>query len=281
MENAVIQWVADVEFEKQGVLRRLTKTLVVNPFANYMPAGFVKGLLRWGKSELAAANWADPGGWQSMAISYDGRPKKIADKILVGAGSVPMALRNRRRLAARLLAGLIDESDHRPTHILCLGSGPGQIVIDAMSQANGDAHATLVDLNPDACEYGRKLAADAGLADKVKFVVGDVCDLEKLLDEPPEVVEMLGILEYLTDQQITSMIQAASRIMQPRTHIVYNSLSKAHGTDRFFRRVFGLHMIHRSPQHLQALMSAAGMTDFVAIAEPLGVYHVVAAHKAG
>jgi hypothetical protein len=56
--------------------------------------------------------------------------------------------------------------------------------------------------------------------------------------------------------------------------IVFNSISRAHGTDRFFRRVFGLHMRHRSPEQLQALMRRAGFDRFEAFAEPLGVYHV-------
>ncbi|HUS47897.1 MAG TPA: methyltransferase domain-containing protein [Phycisphaerae bacterium] len=281
MESFVKSWAAEVEFEKEGPLRRLIKKLLVNPFANYMPAGFLKAILRWSKSELAAANWADPGGWRSMAISYDGRPKQIADKILVGTGAVPMALRNRRRLAARLLAGLIDESDHRPPHILCLGAGAGQIIIDAMSQATAEARATLVDLNPDAFGYGRKLAASAGLTDKIRFIVADVRDVGRLLDEPPHIVKMVGILEYLTDEQIASIVQAASQVMPPGAYVVYNNLSKAHGMDRFFRRVFGLHMIHRSLRQLEGLMSQAGLTDFISIPEPLGVYHVVVARKPG
>jgi hypothetical protein len=61
--------------------------------------------------------------------------------------------------------------------------------------------------------------------------------------------------------------------------IVLNSLSKAHNTDLFFRRVFGLHMNHRSVEHLQGLMAAAGFGDFVSIPEPLGVYHVVVGRR--
>jgi SAM-dependent methyltransferase len=280
MDACLESWTAGLELEREGFGRRLLKKLIVNPFANYMPAGLVKGLLRWAKSELAAANWADPGGWHTMVLSYDGRPKQIADKVLVRAGTMPTALRNRRRLGARLIARLIDESNHRPTHVLCLGAGPGQIITDAMSQAEGDARATLVDLNPDAFDYGRELAAAAGLANKVKFIVGDIRNIEKLLDEPPDIVKMLGILEYLTDEQIKAVMQATSNIMPQGAFIVYNSLSKAHGTDRFFRRVFGLHMMHRSPAELRALMTAAGMSHFISIPEPLGVYHVIVACKA-
>jgi SAM-dependent methyltransferase len=251
------------------------KKILINPMANFLPAGFLRGMLRFGKSELAAANWADPGGWRSMVISYEGNPTQIADKILVGGGTIPMALRNRRRLGARILARLIDESRDDPAHVLCLGAGPGQIVMPAMLEANKDSVATLVDLSNDAFEYGRRKAEEMGLSQRIRFVQGDVREIHKHLDQPPSVVKMLGICEYLQDEQIVEIASAALKVMPPQAPLVFNSLSRKHGTERFFRRVFGLHMIHRSPEQLMALMRQAGLEDFVSFQEPLGVYTVL------
>ena len=275
----VRSWSGEIAFERHGPIRRGFRTAVVSPMVNYLPAGLMKALLRFGKSELARANWTDPGGWLSMVISYDGRPRQYADKLLVSGGAMPTALRNRKRLGARLLAGLIDSADSEPVHVLCLGAGPGQIINEALLQASRDAHATLVDLSTDAMEYGRELAKRNGLSDRVRFVTGDVRDVHKLIDRPVDIVKMLGICEYLTDPQLLSVAEAMARVMPPGTPIVFNSLSKNHGTDRFFRRVFGLHMIHRGPQALQALMTSAGFADFVSIPEPMGVYHVIVGHR--
>jgi len=273
-------WMADIQFERQGVARRMLKAAVINPLANYFPAAALKGLLRFGKSELARANWTDPGGWESMVISYDGRPKQVADRLLVGAGTMSMALRNRKRLGARILAGLIDSADSPPAHVLCLAAGPGQIIMDAMVQAKRDAVATLIDLNSDAFEFGREQAAKVGLSEKVRFVQGDVRNVDALLDRPPQIVKMIGICEYFDDEQIVDVASAVAEVMPPGSPIVFNSLSKAHGNDRFFRRVFGLHMIHRCPDELQDLMNRAGFDDFKSIPEPLGVYHVMVARRA-
>ena len=278
MDHA-IKDIEKIEFEQPGLLKRVLKTAVINPFANYMPSGMLKALLRHGNSELAAANWKDPGGWRSMVISYEGNPEKFADRLLVNGGTVPMALRNRRRLGAHLLAELIDSSKSNPVHALCLGAGPGRIIIDAMSKAKSDCHATLVDLNSDAFEYGKKIADEANLADKVRFIQADVRDIDSLLEDPPDVVKMIGICEYLTDDQIVEIVTATAKVMPAGAAIVFNSISKAHGTDRFFRRVFGLNMNHRSPAQLQALIGQAGFGDFNATAEPLGVYHVVVGRK--
>jgi len=272
-------WIADLEFERQGPIRGLLKAAVANPLANYLPAGLLRGLLRFAKSELAAANWKDPGGWRSMVISYEGNCRQIADRILIGGGTMAMALRNRKKLAVRVLGRLIDQAGDRPVHVLCLGAGPGHVITDALCQARKDATATLVDLSSDAFEYGRALAERKGLTERVRFVEGDVHDVGRMLEQPPDVVKMLGICEYLTDGQIVDIAAAVAGVMPSGAPIVFNSISKAHGNDRFFRRVFGLRMNHRSPEHLQELMGRAGFGDFTALAEPLGVYHVVVGRK--
>ncbi len=278
MEN----WINDIEnieFESHGPVRRLLKTVVINPLINYIPAGITKGLLKLTKSELAHANWNDPGGWRSMVISYEGNPGQIADKLLVTGGSVPTALRNRKRLGATVLTKLIEESDSDDAHILCLGAGPGITIIEALKRANGAAHATLVDISNDAFEYGQQLADSEGVGHKVRYILGDVRNIDDLLHEPPDIVTMIGICEYLTDEQIIEIIVAAASVMPAGASIVFNSISKRHGTDRFFRRVFGLHMNHRSPEELQVLMSEAGFMNFTAIPEPLGVYHMIVGRR--
>ena len=271
--------VREVEFERLGLARRVLKAVVIHPVANHLPARWLRWLLHFGKSELAAANWADPGGWRSMVISYEGDPPQVADRILVGGGSMSMALRNRRRLAARLLACLIDRTDPPPAHVLCLGAGPGRIIMDAMHLARTDAVATMVDRSSDAFDYGREQARREGLAEKVRFVQADVRDVGGMLDHPPDLVKMLGICEYLTDEQILDIARAVVAVMPPGGAIVFNSLDETHGTDRFFRRVFGLEMHHRSPVEIESLMRQAGFGEFAAFAEPLGVYHVLVGRK--
>jgi SAM-dependent methyltransferase len=273
---------SDIAFERPGRLSRLSKKLLVNPLANYLPAGWLKALLRAGDSQLAKANWADPGGWKSMVMSYDGQTEKIADKILIGGGTIPKALRNRKLLGVRAIARLIDAVATPPAHILCVGAGPGRIVMEAMIQARQPSLATLVDLNSDAFAEGRRAADALGLSDRIRFLVRDVRDgAADLIETPPDIVKMIGICEYLSDEQIRQIARAVAQVMSPGAAIVFNSLSLAHGTDRFFRRVFGLHMNHRSAEQLEALIAPAGFADFVGRAEPLGVYHVIVGRRVG
>ena len=269
-----------LDFERLGPLRRAWKRLLVHPFGNYFPAPVLRGTLRLLGSELARESWADPGGWRSMVISYADRRHRLVDRLLCTLGTMPMALRNRRRLAAHILTRLIDACPSDPVHVLCLGAGPGLVINDAMRAASRDVVATLVDTSDDACGYGRQLAEASGHGHLTRFIRGDARHVRDLLDRPADLVKMLGLCEYLSDAQVTDIARAVADAMPHGAAIVTNSLSDAHGTDRFFRRVFGLDMIHRSPEELAALLAPAGFTDVVSVAEPLGVYHVLIGRRA-
>jgi hypothetical protein len=277
--DASQSWLEGLTFERLGSLRRALKTAVIHPFANYFPAAVQKAFFRCVRSELAAANWVDPGGWKSMVICYQDRRRRLADKVLCTLGTIPMALRNRRKLGGRVLARLIAAADREPVEILCLGAGPGHVVHDALCECDRLARATLVDLSSGAFDHGRELAAKHGTHERVRFIQGDVRDVAGMLDRPPDIVQMLGICEYLDDEHLRDIARAVAAVMPRGSAIVFNSISDSHGTDRFFRRVFGLRMIHRSPEHLQDLFRPAGFSDFVSLAEPLGVYHVVIGRK--
>ncbi|MBN1555388.1 MAG: methyltransferase domain-containing protein [Phycisphaerae bacterium] len=273
------EWIADIQFERISPVMRLVKKFIFNPLANHLPAAWWKTWLREGQSELALANWNDPGGWRSMVISYEGNPEKPWDKMLVKGGTIPMALRNRRRLASRLIARLLEQADHDPAHAMCLGAGPGLIIMDAMRAAKKNSVATLVDISSDAFDFGLAEAKRRGLSDRVKYIQSDVRDVKQMLDRPIDVVKMIGIFEYLDDEHIVTILEALATMMNPGTSIVFNSISDRHGTNQFFRNVFGLHMHHRSPERIEALLAPAGFGEFRRYREPLGVYTVVVGTK--
>ncbi len=278
---AMQDWVIDLEFERISAVTRAVKKCLINPLANYLPARLVKAWLRAGKSELALENWKDPGGWRSMVISYNANPAQSIDRMLIKTGAIPMALRNRRKLAGRLMARLIDLAPTPPAQVLCLGAGPGHIVSDAMLAAKADSRATLVDISSDAFDYGKKLAEDKGLTDRMTFIQGDVRDVHDKLPPHVDLVKMIGICEYLEDDQIGGIADSLAEVMPAGSHIVFNSISPMHGVDRFFRRVMGLHMIYRTPDDLKTILAARGFGDFEVFREPLGVYHVVVAKRLG
>jgi len=281
MSTATRSWTADLDFERVSPARGAVHKALLDPLANYLPARLLRGALRLGHSELAEATWHEPGGWRSMVMSYDGRPRHLADKLLVGSGSLAAALRNRRRMAIWVLSGLIDTMPTDSAEILSLGAGAGHNTLGAMVAVRRRARATLVDRSAKALECGARAAWELRLSDRVRFIQGDVRDVRGMLDPAPSIVAMLGICEYLGDDDIVAIAETIADRCEDGCTIVVNSLSDRHGTDRFLRRVLGLRMVYRSPLEMEALLRRAGFMGFVSIAEPLGVYHLLAGRWLG
>lgn len=278
------QGLLELNYERVGPVSRFFKRTITNPLVNWiLPAGFVRWILRITRSEMAAASWANPGGWRSMVLSYrDEKPPQIIDRVLLKLGAIPVALRNRRKLATEIIARLIRDRAGQQTNIVCLGAGPAMICLDAMQQAgHDDCHAYMIDLNPDSFQFGQKLAESKRLADRVRFIHGDVTHYRTLCSAVPHIVKMIGIMEYLPDATVRDIARAISEAMPPGGQLVANSLTRRHGTERFFRRVFDLHMIHRTADQVRTLLGEAGLTTEHVLTEPLGVYDVLVCRKNG
>ncbi len=276
------QGVMEQDFEQHGPVKRAMKKCVTNPMINWvLPAGFLRWMLRVAKSEMAEASWSDAGGWKSMVLSYsEEKPPQIADRFLTKLGTMPAALRNRRKVVTELLARMIREREGQATNVVCLGAGPGMAILPAMEQAaHPDCHAWMIDLNPDSFDFGRELAADKGLADRVRFIEGDVTHYRDLVDATPHIVKMIGIIEYLPDETVLDIIDAIGAVMPPGGRLVANSLTYRHGTDRFFRRVFDLHMIHRPADRVREMLATGGLETVETLTEPLGVYDILLCQK--
>jgi len=272
----------DLDYEQVGPIKRAFKVGLTNPLVNWVvPAALIRWALRVTRSEMAAASWEEPGGWKSMVLSYrEHTPPQIADRLLLKLGSIPMALRNRKKLASEIIARMIRERAGQRTNVVCLGAGPGAIVLDAMQRAgHPDCHGYMIDLNADSFEHGRAQAAARGLDGRVRFIHGDVTHYRQLCDAEPHIVKMIGIIEYLPDEVVADIARAIAEVMPPGGQLLANSLTRRHGTDRFFRRVFDLHMIHRPAGRIGELLGPAGLRIEHVLTEPLGVYDVLICRK--
>jgi SAM-dependent methyltransferase len=277
----------ELDYERIGPISRFFKRTVINPLINWiLPARFIRWVLRVTRSEMAEASWANPGGWKSMVLSYrEDIPPQVADRFLVRLGAIPIALRNRRKLATEILARLIRDrgsegSKGSPTNVVCLGAGPGMICLDAIQRSgHPDCRAYLIDLNPESFPFGQALAESKDLAHRVEFIHGDVTHYRSLCKATPHVVKMIGIIEYLPDAVVLDIARAIVEAMPADGVLVANSLTRRHGTDRFFRRIFDLHMIHRTADQVGKLLGEAGLATEAVFTEPLGVYDVLVCRK--
>lgn len=267
----------DIEFEAPNRLQKIVK-FILNPIANYTPAFLMKTILKF-RCETAELNWKNPGGWNTMLMYYENRSKYLADVMMTKCSSIGMALRNRRKIVANVISDCIDRNRRDNPHVVCLGAGPGVIINDALKACSRPkATATLVDLNADSFEYGRQLAIQNNLEHRMTWITADVRNIDAwLTNKNIDIVKMIGICEYLTDEKIKNIISEVSSVMPIGSKIVVNSISDIHGNDRFFRNILGINLRYRTTNDIEKFL--IGFGHFEIHTEPTGIFSVVVGTK--
>ena len=269
-------------FEFQSPTARLAKALVFDPFLNYViPRRVLMHYARKYPGSMVGVSHADPGGWRSMQRAY--APNGKGDWfgfVSVFLSTFPRALRNRKRLAVRTIAGILDEAGDGDFHIVGVGSGMGSNVIEGLAASrNKRAQARLVDRNSEPFEDGRALARQHGVSDRVRFMEGEACEIESMVGWHPELVTLIGIVEYLRDEEVLGLLDAIAGAMEKGGKVIVNSMSRGYGTARFLKRMFDLRFEHRTPEEVGRLLAARGFKVIRKQAEPLGVYHLLVGVK--
>ncbi len=272
-----------IRYETLPLLQRIFNRTILNPLVNYIvPAKILTGFISSSRSPLVQESILRPGGWRAMRISYEnGEPRDWIDKRILKDAVLTLSARNRKRMAVSVLKELIHRYRvHGDVHIVGIGTGPGFNVLEAMVDAKTDrVFAYCIDEDINAFKFGRRLADEMGLGGRVKYIAGNAVNLEHLLEVVPHIVKMVGILEYLTDDQVTELFRVSHRMLPAGGSILVNSMRDTHGVDRYLRRVFNWHLNYRSPQKIVRLFEECGFVDFNHRSDPLGVYSIIVASK--
>jgi SAM-dependent methyltransferase len=267
-------------------IRQRSAYLLANPWKNFLlPAGWLRSRLRRSRSPLLAESFVRPGGWRSMEIIYrNAEPVDWFDWQALRDNPISMAARNRRRIVTRQIADLIARyGAQSPVTIVGVGAGPGRHVQTAIVESGIDptrVSAYLIDLDDDAFEYGRALAARLEISRCVNFLKGDA---RRLLEALPAVavniVKVVGLAEYLPDAQLVDMLRALREILVPGGSLITHGLVDAHGTGPFLARMFNLRHVRRNERHMRALLKCAGYRVTDCVLEPVGVYPILTAER--
>ena len=266
---------------KQGIVQR-----VVNPLRNVLlPGSFLRYIMSRSRSRLIAESMDRPGGWRSMRIVYANEdPSGILDRMAVRYNPISMASRNRRKLVVSLLTELIDQrADSGRLEIIGIGAGPGVHVQDAICNSKidrADVHAYLIDRDDDAFEYGRTCAASRGIENCISVVQGDAREIRKVLPEvSPQIVKIVGLLEYLTNEQAVDLLRVLHEKMPTGGQILTHGFVDRFHTARFLRRTFGLHHVYRTDMQVQRMLESVGFHVDRKYEEPLRIYPILIATR--
>jgi ubiquinone/menaquinone biosynthesis C-methylase UbiE len=251
------------------------------PLINWvLPAGLMRTIIRRSHSSFSRSLLKDAGSWESMQMAYDpARAEGLVDRWIKYYGAFPMALRNRRKLCHKTLSGLLKKFPDG-ANILSIGAGPGSNVLEPVAEsAVSTSRVFCIDIDPHAFDLGRKTASALGILDRVEFIEGNALDVGHLVHVQPHVAVMVGILEYLTDEQALGIFRVLREAMPPGGVVMASTLRNYHGIDRFLFRVFDFKLIYRDAAQVGRLLSDAGFADLAAACEPVGIYNTVVGFK--
>lgn len=257
---------------------------ITNPWKNYLlPAGYLKKLIAKSQSPLIAESRVRPGGWRSMEYIYaNEEPVDAIDKQALRDNPLSIGSRNRRRIVTAKLTELIAKYRSEPQVVLLgVGAGPGRHIQAAIKESKiplDCVEAYLIDLDDDAFDFGMTLAKQAGIARCVNFIQGDARQINEVLPQvSPHIVKLVGLVEYLSDEEIVEMLKSIHHVMADGGSLITHGLIDAYKTKRFLTRVFDLTHRHRDAAHMETLLRSAGYRPVDCTLEPSGVYPIITA----
>lgn len=273
----------NIEYESFDGVTNLFKKCLFNPLLNYvLPAGFLKKILTNSKSALAHESLVDPGNWQSMKLSYENNPPKdFLDKMVLQYGAFPAGLRNRKKLVVLKLSNLIKKyKDQENILIVGVGAGRGFNAMDSMV-ASGlkNVEGYFLDIDDSAMEPGKELAKSLGLSNKVKFIQGNAIDLKKYIPKNADILKLIGIIEYLTDDQVSEILDVGYKNMNKGSTVIVNTIEPTHGIEPFLQKTFNLKLNYRTTEQVQKLLVKSGFSILEDSKEALNIYHILTAVK--
>ncbi|GEM_PF-461633 len=277
--------IKNMRLERLRAWSRILKVSFVDPVLNYVfTPQFVNFFKRISRgNQILEHLEAGPGSWKSMLAHYDSKPKSAVDYIVNNLISFPAGLRNRQKLVREALKQLIHVYRHdRPLSIVAVGCGSGNNILPAIKERNSEIsplRAQLFDLNNEAMEFGRVRSREMGLEHEVSFIQSDANQIERMINIPPQIVEMIGLVEYLSDEDMIRLFESVSRFRdQKRSSILISSIEPKHGIDRFLRRTLDFNLNYRSPEILIPLLSRVGYKKFDVFPEPTGIFNILVGH---
>lgn len=198
-----------------------------------------------------------------------------------------IAIRSRARVMTDHLLHIAADSPRQELTVVSLGCGAAVPDIDAanrMKETMGKTvHMKLYDLDRDALRFAEELAHEAGIPeDKVETNAGFYVRAFALPNESVDIVDVLGLWEYLPEKECVKLLQRSYDLLTPGGAIIASNMLDSRRQLKFNQHAVGWPKIYpRSEDTLVDIVAAAGLdTDQLTFTVPEdGVYGVMEIRK--
>lgn len=195
------------------------------------------------------------------------------------------AIRNRLALVKRELSNAINEVSKRKSevHLMSLGSGSGRAIFEVSAQFNESPpiKIELIDISRSAINFSKELAKSYNLnQDQIKWHQDYIQNFRKYCKSRPDIVEMVGILDYLPYEQAVDLTSGIYKILSPSGWLITCNI-RPNLEQTFVTKAVNWSMIYRTPQELGNIVIEAGFDpqNVKIIYEPLKIHGLAICQK--
>jgi SAM-dependent methyltransferase len=181
--------------------------LLEEPFGSWVVASETGTISLQTTRKGAIIHRSAPSSGGQTSLSHDREKKHLLDPGDPLFAAVEADARKRRQVDAFLRQLDVDELPRR-LHILDLGCGNAYLTFAAYAYLSGqglDVHVTGVDMREDQRRRNTALAAELGWQDRVRFIAGDIADVE--VETSPDMVFALHACDTATDDALARAIE--------------------------------------------------------------------------
>jgi len=280
-----------LNYEQYNWIMKIARIPIVF-ILNILPADWERFILtvfsndQWGTK--AVCRWATTYKALEVIYTYSERYTKgeisITDFFWGSFLSNSRAVRNRLKLVKRELLTAIKEVKERKSQVnlMSLGSGSSRTVIEILAQLNGlfSVRVKSIDISRRAINFSRELAATYNV-NQIEWYRDYAQNLEKYCNDfQPDIVEMVGLLDYYPDEQAIDLLKKIYKVLSPGGWLITCNI-RSNIERPFVTKAINWPMIYRSPQGLANILIEVGFPseNIKIIYEPLKIHGLAIARK--
>lgn len=197
-------------------------------------------------------------------------------------------VRNRLKLVRRELKRHLQEisSSDKEINIISIASGSSRAVIETINEGRyldgTKLSVTFLDKNPEAIKYSKGLSETISHEnidlEWINDTVGNY--LRGLPNKKFDVVEIVGLLDYFSDEKVVETFKGIHNILQDGGIVITANINH-NKEEKFITNVIDWPMVYRTAEELAVLVNRAGFdyNKMKVFYEPLKVHGMVVAKK--
>jgi len=214
--------------------------------------------------------------------------KGVAEYLWFKLGN-PRAVRNRLKLVKRFLKEIISSISHKEEALIfSLGCGSARAVIESLHEIKKFGtdlkflDVKLLDKDPQALDLSKTIISNHDLKEcRFSFILDKIRNFPLYLEShQPDIIEMVGVLDYLPDDKAIEIFQKIYQELIPGGFFITANIRDNREAD-FVTKTINWRMIYREPADLMKILLVAGFDkDKIRIVyEPLKTHGIAICQK--